>query len=167
MNGMIKAHDTFTARIESLVTPVHDVREIANQILTQVKVNLKPDMQSLEMQLTPEHLGKVKVQLQEANGVLTAKFTTETDVAREAIESNLIHFKETLAEQGIKVDSVEVAVGNFSFDRNDSGNNSEGQEEKHGRKSFSMEEIQETNDSPDLLAQSYFEAGTSTVSYTA
>ncbi|MCQ2537186.1 MAG: flagellar hook-length control protein FliK [Lachnospiraceae bacterium] len=168
IGNLVKANDNMGIKFDAQVVPVHDVREIANQILTQIKVNLKPEMKMLEMQLTPESLGKVKVQLSEANGVLTAKFTTESDIAKEAIESNLIHFKETLTEQGLKVDSVEVTVGNFSFDKNDSGNNSEAREGKSHKKGFVIsEDTTEIKDIPDLLAQSYIEDGTSTVSYRA
>ncbi len=167
LTGMERAHEQFTVKLENVVTPVHELREIANQILNQVKINLKPEMNMLEMQLTPEHLGKVKVAVTEANGVMTAKFTTETDVAREAIESNLIHFKETLIEQGFKVDNVEVAVGNFEFNKNENQNGSEAQSEHNGKKKFSYTEETTSIDTSDLLTQSYIDDGTSTVSYRA
>lgn len=167
LTGLERAHEQFAVKLENIVTPIHNLREIANQILTQVKINLKPEMKMIEMQLTPESLGKVKVAVSEANGVLTAKFTTETDVAREAIESNLIHFKETLIEQGLKVDNVEVAVGNFEFNKNESQNGQEAQSGQNGKKKFIYTEETNAIDTSDLLTQSYIDDGISTVSYRA
>lgn len=168
LGNMIKVHNSFSTKLEGLITPVHNLQEIASQILEKIKINLKPEMKILEMQLTPENLGKVKVALTENNGVLTARFTTENDVAREAIESNLINFKENLLEQGIKVENVEVAVGNFSFGTNDDGSQKEAYDGNNGGKRFVINDdsvISEKSD--DLIDQSYFEDGISTVSYRA
>ncbi len=167
INNMI---DRFRESVKEIsgVENAAGLRGIANQILNQIKVNLTPDIKSLEIQLTPEHLGKVNVQIQENDGVITAKFHTENQMSKEAIESNIIQFKETLREQGLKVDSIEVTVSDFSFAKDqDAGKNNGGQNESKNKRHFSLDEINERVDKPDLMAQSYIDDGTSTVSYVA
>lgn len=71
----------------------------------------------MELQLHPASLGNVKVQLTSAGGVLTAVFTTENEAVKAALESQLIQLKENFAEQGLKVESVEVNVSAQGFER--------------------------------------------------
>lgn len=94
------------------------VKEIVTQIVEQIKIHMKADMASMELQLNPEHLGKVHVSVVEKNGVLTAEFKTGNYMVKEAIESQLQMFKENLTNQGLKVESVEVTVSNFEFNQN-------------------------------------------------
>ncbi|MCR5585825.1 MAG: flagellar hook-length control protein FliK [Lachnospiraceae bacterium] len=168
INNMIEKFNQNVNEVSGLETRVADLRNIADQILNQIKINLTADVRSLEIQLTPEHLGKVNVQIQENDGVITAKFQTENQVSKEAIESNIIQFKETLREQGLKVDSVEVTVSDFSFNKDaDAEKGGYEQNEGKNRKHFTLDEINEIVDGPDLKTQSYIDDGTSTVSYVA
>lgn len=168
INNMVEKFNQTVNELSGIETKAVDLRNIADQILNQIKINFTADVKSLEIQLTPEHLGKVNVQIQENNGVITAKFHTENQVSKEAIESNIIQFKETLREQGIKVDSVEVTVSDFSFNKdNDAEKGGYGQKEGRNKKHFTLDEINEMVDGPDLKTQSYIDDGTSTVSYVA
>ncbi len=168
INNMVERFNQNVNEISGAVTRVADLRNIADQILNQIKINLTADVRSLEIRLTPEHLGKVNVQIQENNGVITAKFQTENQVSKEAIESNIIQFKETLREQGLKIDSIEVTVSDFSFNK-DADAEKGGYEQNNGknRRQFTLDEINEMVDGPDLKTQSYIDDGTSTVSYVA
>lgn len=144
------------------------IREIADQILEKVKVSVNSETTSLEMVLTPEELGRVNLTVTtEQDGTMKAKFVTENEMAKEAIERNLVQFKETLQEQGIKVDVIEVAVGNFEFDRNgQAGENSE-EQKKNGNHRFLSEEELNQKEGNDHLAQVFLEGGESTVNYMA
>ena len=44
------------------------------------------------MVLTPEELGRVNLTIVEQDGVMKASFVTENELAKEAIESNLVQF---------------------------------------------------------------------------
>lgn len=145
---------------------VSQIREIADQILEKVKVIVAPDTTSLEIQLTPETLGKVQLTVTEQDGVMKAKFFTENEVAKEAIESNLIQFKETLNAQGLKVESIEVTVSEFGFDKNSEAGQKEQDGSKKGKQRFVMEETDETAGA-DSLARHFIEGGESTVNYMA
>lgn len=92
-----------------------DVREIVYQLVDSIKLSLSPEKNSIELQLTPESLGKVQLNVSSKEGVMTAKITTENETARAAVEAQLETLKETINAQGFKVESIEVTVSSFSF----------------------------------------------------
>lgn len=91
--------------------------EIMDQIMEYMKINLKADVHEVEMQLHPASLGTVNVQIAAKEGVVTAQFTTQNEVVRAAIESQLIQLKQQFEEQGIKIDAVEVTVASHEYDQ--------------------------------------------------
>lgn len=109
----------------SHVSMIHD---ITSQILEQIKVSVKPDLTSMEFQLNPEHLGKVGLSIVSKDGVMTAKFMAQSEMAKEAIESQMHVLIENLNNQGLKVESIEVAVSNFTF--GESNQTSKGEEKQ-------------------------------------
>ena len=143
------------------------IREIADQILEKIKITVTPEITSFDMVLTPAELGRVNLTIVEQDGVMKASFVTENELAKEAIESNLVQFKEMLNEQGLKVDSIEVTVGNFEFNKN--GQAEDGQEEqKRGKRRFQGEDtITTVGKDDDQLAQHFMDGGESTVNYMA
>ena len=147
---------------------VQMIREIADQILEKVKVSVTPETTSLEIVLTPEELGKVNLTVSaEQDGTMKAKFVTENELAKEAIERNLVQFKEMLQEQGLKVDTIEVTVGNFEFDRNGQAGDGSQEEKKNSSRGFMTEEEISQKDDTDQLAKVFMEGGESTVNYMA
>jgi flagellar hook-length control protein FliK len=74
------------------------MKEIVNQIVDKIKVVIKPEATSMEIQLNPENLGKVNLSVISKNGQLTAHFTTESQAAKEALESQMQTLKETLSK---------------------------------------------------------------------
>lgn len=148
-------------------TIASQIREIADQILEKIKITVTPEITSFDMVLTPEELGRVNLRITEQDGVLKASFVTENELAKEAIESNLVQFKEMLNEQGLKVDSIEVAVGNFEFNKNNQAENGQ-EEQKRGKRKFQAEDsITTVGKEEDQLAQHFMEGGESTVNYMA
>ena len=144
------------------------IREVADQILEKVKVSVTPETTSLEIVLTPEELGRVNLTVSaEQDGTMKAKFVTENELAREAIERNLVQFKEMLQEQGLKVDTIEVTVGNFEFDKNGQAGENAQEEKKNSNRGFIMDDEIGQNDDADQLAKIFMEGGESTVNYMA
>ena len=96
-----------------------DIKEIAQEIIESVRVMAKPGQTTMELQLYPEHSGKVNITLTSNNeGLMTAHFVVENKLAKEAVEGQMFTLKENLAEQGIKVENIEVTVAEYSFDQN-------------------------------------------------
>ena len=133
-----------------------EAREIMQQILDYIKVSVKPDMTSLQMQLNPEELGTLQIEVTNKNGMLTAQFTTQDESVKTIIESQLIQLKENLNEQGLKVQAVEVTVASQQFDRNLDKNGNEGTTQEEN-KNASKKQIRRINlnelDTEDDLAE--------------
>lgn len=91
------------------------VREVAQQILERVRVFVGEAQSSMEISLTPESLGRVTLNLISKHGALTAHFTAQNQIAKEAIESQIVVLRENLESQGLKVEAIEVTVSNFDF----------------------------------------------------
>ena len=96
----------------------YDIRDIALQLIEKIRVMERPGQTTMELQLYPEHLGKVSITVTSREGLMTAGFVVENDLAKEAVESQMIILKENLAEQGIKVDTIDVTVGGYTFNQN-------------------------------------------------
>lgn len=109
---------------------IHDLREIVHQVVKEIKVTIKPEQTSMDIHLNPEHLGRVALNITTKNGVLTASFTTQTEVAREAIESQIQTLRDSLSNQGIKVEAIEVNVSEFSFQQENSMGQDTNQQQK-------------------------------------
>ena len=91
--------------------------EIIQQITEYIKLNVKPNTTEMELQLHPASLGNVKVQIASTEGVLTATFTTQNEAVKAALEAQLIQLKDNFAQQGLKVESIEVNVAAQGFER--------------------------------------------------
>ncbi len=95
-----------------------DTQDIMRQIMDYMKVSVKPDSSDLEMQLHPQSLGTLHIQMAAKNGVVTANFITENETVKAALESQMVQLKENFAEQGIKVEAIEVTVQTHQFEQN-------------------------------------------------
>jgi flagellar hook-length control protein FliK len=117
INNLAVAGNENGQNFTEMIANVRQMQEITNQIVEQIKVFIKPDQTSMELQLNPEHLGKISLSVSEKDGIVTAQFTTQTQIAKEAIESQMQVLKDNLSNQGLKVESIEVTVSEFSFDQ--------------------------------------------------
>ena len=89
--------------------------DIISQVIDDIKASSKGGIDSLEVVLNPEQLGKVHINVISKNGVMQAQITAETEAAKNAIEQGIISLKENLEQQGLKVDEVEVMLANYEF----------------------------------------------------
>ena len=125
LNNVTKA-STIESFGDELVQ-IQQVRDIVNQVVEQIKVVIKPEQTSMEMNLNPESLGKVNLVVAQKDGLLTAQFTVQNEIAKEALESQMQTLKENFTTQGLKVEAVEVLVSNSPFSQD---NMSEGSKEQ-------------------------------------
>lgn len=95
-----------------------DFNGIVKQIVEQIKVQIRPDVTSMEVQLNPENLGKVNLHISSKEGAVTAQLFVQNEAVKTMIEGQLSVLRETMAQQGVKVEAVEVAVETGNFDRN-------------------------------------------------
>ena len=95
-----------------------DLENIYRQVSEAVKVRMSSDMNSIELSLNPQNLGKVSVEVASKEGTVTAQFRVQDVMAKAALESQVFELKNTLNEQGIKVEAIEVTVASHEFERN-------------------------------------------------
>lgn len=149
----------------------YEVREIAKQIIEQIRVVINPKQTSMELQLNPEHLGKVNLTVSSKDGVMSAHFVVQNDLAKEAVESQMITLKETLAQQGIKVETIEVTVASYSFEQNNQSDeaNQMMQKKQRGRQKITFEEAIAMSEEPLEVDDTMNHNGVTgyTVDYTA
>jgi flagellar hook-length control protein FliK len=103
------------AKFEPIILETPNTMQIMQQIMDYMKVQLSPEIDSLEMQLHPASLGTVAVKVASQNGVITAQFIAQNETVKAAIESQIVDLRETMRSQGIKVESVEVHVESQAF----------------------------------------------------
>lgn len=118
---------TFTQTMESVsveatttttTTSQIDVQRMITDIVNQAKVTITEEVQTMEMVLNPEHLGKLFMEVTAKDGQISAKIYTENEAVKNALENQLVVFKENMNQQGMKIDAVEVSVGTHEFERN-------------------------------------------------
>lgn len=151
-----------------------DTQDIMRQIMDYMKVQVKTDMSSMEMQLHPASLGTLQIQLASKGGVVTANFITQNEAVKTALESQMIQLQQSFEEQGIKVNSIEVTVQPHAFEQNlEQGRGSAGQEPQQKQRTRRIrltgtEEIAQTDEmtQEDALAAQMLAAGGNTVDYT-
>lgn len=165
-----------TAAGQTVMERFTSTEDIMNQITEYIKINLKSDVQEMELQLHPASLGSVNVQLASKDGVITAQFTAQNETVKAAIESQLVQLKTQFEEQGIKVDAVEVTVANYRFDQNFSGKEENPEEgNRNGKKGhrrinlndMSLEELPEDMEDSERIAAEMMARNGNTVDYTA
>lgn len=140
--------------------------EVVDQIVTQIKVNMNRATTSMELQLYPEHLGKIQIHVVSKDGVMTARIVAESEAARQAIEGGLTSLKEAMEGQDLKVEAIEVMVSTAGFERGNEEQKSfeQNSSSRGGRRGQFPETSEETaEEETDLL----MEHTGSSVSYTA
>lgn len=117
--------------------------DIVNQVVEEIRTVVKADTTSMEVQLNPENLGKVNIQVSARDGIVTAHITAQTEAARHAIESQIAVLKENFQNQGLKVEAVEVAINprGFSMDQEQSFNEQEQQQSQKTKKQISLDDL--------------------------
>lgn len=92
--------------------------DVVRQVVDAIKLTSARAVQSMEIQLNPENLGKVNILVSVREGVVTAQIATQNEQVKRALEGQLLTLKENFENQGIKVDAVEVTVHSNAFDGN-------------------------------------------------
>lgn len=95
-----------------------DTADLIQQIARNVRVTISEAATSMEMQLNPEHLGKLYLSVSERDGVIRAQITTQNENVKQALEAQLVELRQNLGQQGVKVDAIEVTVGTHQFEQN-------------------------------------------------
>ena len=136
LNNTQTVNQTTTDFSQNITGNNLSTQEIYDQIGEYIKTNLRPGISEVEMQLNPESLGTLHIHLSSKQGNVTAQLTVQNELVKAALEVQLIQLKENFAEQGIKVDAVEVTVESHAFNQNMQQSNEEnGQAQTEAKRS--------------------------------
>ncbi|OZV12905.1 hypothetical protein CIW83_06745 [Tissierella sp. P1] len=97
-------------------------KEVIEQIVEKIKIDLSNTKNEIRVRLKPEVLGEMTMNIEVVKGAVTAKIMVDNQRTKEIIEGNLIQLKEGIKDTGLEIKTVEVFVGNNSdFDKHNSG----------------------------------------------
>lgn len=172
-NLMQTIQEAFSSTAANEVTQVNPA-DVIRQIVEAVKVTQKQSMQSIEVQLNPESLGKIHLTVSARNGVITAEIVTQNEQVKRVVESQMSMLKENLESQGIKVDAVEITVQSHAFEggQNLQGNDSQQEKAaKEGKKHLNLDSLsdllEEDLTEEETAARNAVMSENSSVEYTA
>lgn len=141
VTGSVESQLGATETVQSLPSYV-TVSDIMEQFVEQTRVHISQDVTKMEMQLNPEHLGKLYLEITEQEGAITAKIQTQNAIVKEALEMQIAELRQNLTQAGVKVDAVEVTVSSHEFERNlEQDANSQKQQEDAQPKATRMRNI--------------------------
>jgi len=92
-------------------------KSIMNQIVKKVDIDKNTTTTQIKINLKPETLGNVRMNIVSENGIVKVSFIVENKLVKDIIENNLNHLKHNLQNQGVAVQefSVEVDIGQDSW----------------------------------------------------
>jgi flagellar hook-length control protein FliK len=102
--------------VESIFTsmpkvPITAKADLLYQIVENAKVFIGQGKSEMVIQLKPESLGKIQLNVIHERGEIVAEFTAENEQVKQILESNMQQLKDSLEESGIDVQSLSVSVG--------------------------------------------------------
>ncbi|QGG48173.1 flagellar hook-length control protein FliK [Heliorestis convoluta] len=167
----------FKGKISNLAkqAPMPQRQEVFSQIIAQAKLLNKAGAQELKIQLKPDFLGPLKMRLIMEDGLVSIRIAAENPHIRQMIESNLSHLKQSLEEQGVKFDRIEVNQGESNKDmfrdknQQDFLQNQQGRRQEEGIPTYTKDrELGESDelDSSDKVER-YYGQESSTIEYLA
>ncbi len=122
-----------------------DLQQQFQAILAKSQFSKTDGLQKLFIKLYPEQLGSIRIELTQKDQTIVAKILTSTNLAKDALESNVNGLKQAFAVQNILVDRIEIAQQpsfpeRFLKDGRDHGENQQQQERQGQQQSKSHEE---------------------------
>lgn len=99
-------------------TLVNEQIQNFEKIVDEMRVAFRGNKTSFDIKLEPESLGKLSVRINSENGVFNASFFVDSQKAKQAIENELHILRQSLIEQGVNVQEINVQVGQSNQETN-------------------------------------------------
>lgn len=148
--NQVVTQKTETIVMNGTVTTIYTevtAKDVLDQIVTGMKVQVKEGNSQVVLQLNPENLGKIALSISHEKGVISGQFVAESEAVKKIIESNLNQLKAQLQSQGINVDNLKIVVGDstaFFAGEQEKGNGKENFESKRSRRISNISNISST-----------------------
>lgn len=141
--------------------------DILRQVVEQVRLNMNQQQTSLELQLYPEHLGRIQINVVAKEGVMTASIVAETEAAKQAIEAGLLNLREAMEQQDLKVEAIEVMVSTMGFENDGEQQSFDEKGSSNQRRKIDLSELGEEVPQEDEAEVEKMKVSGSSVSYRA
>jgi flagellar hook-length control protein FliK len=102
-NSVSSSNSTASSRSEELIYQVAD----------KIQMQLRDGKSEIRIQLKPENLGNLEIRAASTSNGVVARITVESSSVKSYLENNLHVLQQTLQDQGLKVDRLQVAVHEF------------------------------------------------------
>ena len=110
--------DTSFERSQSQSHSRVDTTDIIRQIVDSISISNTTEESAIELQLTPESLGRMYINVSQKNSEISARIAVSNEAVKEALQTQMVNLKEALNNSGIRVNEVEITVASHEFERN-------------------------------------------------
>nr|WP_297766978.1 flagellar hook-length control protein FliK [uncultured Butyrivibrio sp.] len=119
------------------------MENILRQITDRITIRSFATESSMELSLHPASLGNLNILLTSSKDGITAKFTAQNEIVKEAVEAQMQTLQQKFNEQGIKVTSIEVTIASHAFEQNlqQGSDNNEAYNKEQARKARPLRRI--------------------------
>ena len=94
--------------------PIHDVREtnkVFNDIVQHSKLMLQNKKQTMEIDLKPDHLGKITLKIEMVDNKLVAQIIAQNETTGDMLKQNMGNMSQSFKDAGLNLQSLNVDVG--------------------------------------------------------
>ena len=111
-------NNKITATTIGRATLVNEQIQNFAKIVDEMRVAFRGNKTTFDIKLEPESLGKLSVRINSENGVFNASFFVDSQKAKQAIENDIHILRQSLLEQGVNVQEINVQVGQSNQETN-------------------------------------------------
>ena len=135
-----KASQTATRPEPTVPTPTirmsNLIEELGDVLRGSFRLNATGEGTQVKVNIFPEHLGHLDIRITELNGKIAAQIFTSSLVAKEALDLQVNQLRNSLLQQGITIEKIEITQQHSS--------QSFGQQQAHSDQRFSQQQKQGT-----------------------
>lgn len=95
-----------------------DTTNIIRQIVDSMSISNTTEESAINLQLTPESLGRMYINVSQKNSEISARIAVSNEAVKEALQTQMVNLKEALNNSSIRVNEVEITVASHEFERN-------------------------------------------------
>lgn len=117
--------EQFVLHVNKGSRPQPDMEQFVKEfssILSKSQLTKAPGMNRLLIRLYPEHLGSLRIELLQKDGLITARMLASTSAAKEMLDSQIQHLKTAFILQNIQVEKLDITFSHpdaQKFERQD------------------------------------------------
>ncbi|MFD1032793.1 flagellar hook-length control protein FliK [Metaplanococcus flavidus] len=171
----VQAAQPVQARPEAPAMPTPVVRmnnlteELGQVFKNSLRMTVNGESTQIKVNISPDNLGHLDIRLTETNGKIAAQIFTSSMAAKDAIDLQLNQLRNTLAQQGLTVEKIEVVQNNSqqSLDQQNAQAEQRFQQQQQRQNSAGRENNgYQQSEEKAAVERNYLDSGVMKVDYT-